>query len=95
VSVLVSTFFLSPCHLVTLLIYSMSNDIIQAQYDTLNDVAQRFGREAEANRQMLTAVRRALQPLQAGGWEGRGSAAFFAEMTGEVLPAVARLGAAL
>ncbi len=73
----------------------MSNDIIQAQYDTLNDVARRFGQQAEATAQMQGRVQQSLRALQSGGWEGRGSAAFFAEMTGEVLPAVARLGAAL
>lgn len=73
----------------------MTNDIIQAQYDTLSEVARRFGGQAQANREMLTAVRRAMQPLQAGAWQGRGSAAFFNEMNSEVLPALTRLAAAL
>ena len=73
----------------------MTNDIIQAQYDTLSEVARRFGSQAQANREMLAAVRRAMQPLQAGAWQGRGSAAFFNEMNGEVLPALNRLAAAL
>ncbi|MFZ2489050.1 MAG: WXG100 family type VII secretion target [Anaerolineae bacterium] len=73
----------------------MSNDIIQAQYDTLNAVARRFGDQAEASSQMLAGVRRAMQPLQAGAWQGRGSTAFFNEMTGELLPALNRLVAAL
>lgn len=73
----------------------MTNDIIQAHYDTLNEVARRFGGQAQANREMLAAVRRAMQPLQAGAWQGRGSAAFFNEMNSEVLPALTRLAAAL
>ncbi|MER2599632.1 MAG: WXG100 family type VII secretion target [Caldilineales bacterium] len=73
----------------------MSNDIIQAQYDTLNDVARRFGGQAQANREMLAAVRRTMQPLQAGAWQGRGSTAFFNEMNSELLPALNRLVAAL
>ncbi|MFZ2488106.1 MAG: WXG100 family type VII secretion target, partial [Anaerolineae bacterium] len=36
-----------------------------------------------------------LRALQSGGWEGRGAAAFFGEMSSEVLPALNRLGAAL
>lgn len=73
----------------------MPNDIIQAQYDELTSVAGRFGGQAEASKQLLAQVRGAMQPLQGGGWQGRGSAAFFAEMNGDVLPAMQRLAAAL
>lgn len=73
----------------------MPNDIIQAQYEELANVASRFGGQAEASQQLITQVRQSMQPLQGGGWQGRGSAAFFAEMNGEVLPAMQRLAAAL
>ena len=73
----------------------MTNDIIQAQYDQLEQIAARFGRQAEATAQMQGRVQQSLRALQAGGWEGRGAAAFFGEMNGEVLPAVQRLSAAL
>jgi hypothetical protein len=36
-----------------------------------------------------------MRPLEAGGWQGRGSTAFFNEMNGEILPAMQRLAAAL
>lgn len=73
----------------------MGNDIIQAQYDELTTVASRFGGQAEATKQMIDRVRQAMEPLEQGGWQGRGSAAFFAEMNREVLPTVQRMTAAL
>jgi len=73
----------------------MTNDIIQAQYDQLEQIAVRFGRQAEATAQMQGRVQQSLRALQAGGWEGRGAAAFFGEMNGTVLPSLGRLGAAL
>jgi WXG100 family type VII secretion target len=73
----------------------MSNDIIQARYDGLADVANRFGNQAHSNEDLLARVLQALRPLEGGGWQGRGSTAFFAEMNGEVVPAMQRLGVAL
>lgn len=73
----------------------MGNDIIQAQYEQLEAVASRFGGQAEASQQLTTLVRQGMQPLSDGGWQGRGSQAFFAEMNGELLPAMQRLTAAL
>ena len=45
--------------------------------------------------QLARAVDRALAPLHNGGWIGRGSQAFFAEMHTEVMPALQRLIGAL
>ena len=73
----------------------MSADIIQVQYDQLEQIAVRFGQQAEVAAQTQGRVQQSLRALQSGGWEGRGAAAFFGEMSSEVLPAVARLGAAL
>lgn len=73
----------------------MSNGIIQADYDALAAVASRFGNQAQSNQELLARVRQAMRPLESGGWQGRGSTAFFAEMNGEVLPAMQRLAAAL
>lgn len=73
----------------------MGNDIIQADYNALASVASRFGNQARSNQELLARVRQAMQPLESGGWQGRGSAAFFNEMNGQVLPAVQRLTAAL
>ena len=69
----------------------MGADIIQAQYDQLEVLARRFGKQAD----MQTALQKQLQThverLRNGGWAGHGSAAFFAEMDGKVFPAVKRL----
>ncbi len=73
----------------------MSADIIQVQYDQLEQIAVRFGQQAEVAAQTQGRVQQSLRALQSGGWEGRGAAAFFGEMSSEVLPALSRLGAAL
>ncbi len=73
----------------------MGNDIIQAQYDQLEQIAARFGRQAEAAAQTTQRVQQAMRSLQAGGWEGRGAAAFFGEMDRSVLPSMQRLSGAL
>ena len=45
----------------------MTNDILQAQYDQLEQIAARFGRQAEATAQMQGRVQQSLRALQAGG----------------------------
>jgi WXG100 family type VII secretion target len=72
----------------------MGNDIIQAQYDVLTNVAERFGSQAQANEAMASRVQLAMRTLE-GDWQGRGSAAFFREMNSDVLPALHRLVGAL
>jgi WXG100 family type VII secretion target len=73
----------------------MGSEIIQAQYDQLEQIAVRFGRQSEATAQMTRRVEQSLRSLQAGGWEGRGAAAFFREMDRVVMPSTHRLTAAL
>ena len=73
----------------------MGKDIIQAQYDQLEQIAVRFGRQANATTQTTQRVQQSMRALQAGGWEGRGAAAFFGEMDRSVLPSMQRLAAAL
>ncbi len=73
----------------------MSDDVIRVDYEALDRIAGRFGAEAESIGEMDGRVRQAMEALQNGGWEGEGSAAFFAEMNGLVLPSVARLTNAL
>ncbi|HRI56040.1 MAG TPA: WXG100 family type VII secretion target [Anaerolineae bacterium] len=73
----------------------MGNDIIQAQYDQLEQIAVRFGQQAEAAAQTTQRVQQSMRALQAGGWEGRGAAAFFGEMERSVLPSMQRLSGAL
>ncbi len=70
-------------------------DEIRADYDQLQDIASRFANQAQVIQEMLQNVRNRMQPLEDGGWIGRGSDAFFSEMNDEVLPATERLQKAL
>ena len=69
----------------------MPNDIIQAQYEQLEGIAQRFGGQVDATTALRDRVRQQMDALKNGGWEGKGSAAFFAEMDNDISPAVDRL----
>lgn len=66
-------------------------DEIRADYDQLEQIANRFVNQSEAVSQTLQKVKASLGPLEDGGWIGRGADSFFAEMNGEVLPATQRL----
>ena len=66
-------------------------DVIRVDYEALQQVADKFGYEAEAIQALLTAVRGSMNPLEGGGWIGKGSDAFFGEMNSDILPAVQRL----
>lgn len=70
-------------------------DEIKADYDRLEQLAGRFANQAQVIQQMLQGVRGSMDPLESGGWVGRGSDAFFSEMNSEVLPASERLQQAL
>lgn len=70
-------------------------DVTQAQYDTLQTIAQRFGSQVEAINGLTSALQQGYQPLLDGDWEGRGVTAFRHEMDGELFPAVQRLNHAL
>lgn len=70
-------------------------DRIEADYDQLEQLSARFMNQSQAIEQMLQNVRSSMSSLENGGWIGRGSNAFFAEMNGEVLPASERLQQAL
>jgi len=71
------------------------SDEIKANYEELNKIAARFGNESQAINQMLQKVRGGMDPLENGGWQGRGSDSFFSEMNSEVIPATQRLQKAL
>lgn len=73
----------------------MTANIIQARYDELDAIAAHFGQQAEASAALHERVRRGVEALEDGGWEGQGAAAFFAESHGEITPALQRLQQAL
>lgn len=68
---------------------------VKADYDQLEQVAQGFSNQAQNTEDLIQKLQSSLDPLQDGGWIGRGSDAFFDEMGGEVMPAVQRLREAL
>ena len=70
-------------------------DEIRADYDRLENVASQFANQSQEIQQMLQKVRGSMDPLENGGWIGRGSEAFFSEMQSEVLPATERLQQAM
>lgn len=73
----------------------MAVAIVQANYEDLAQIAARWHQQHETSEALDRRLKAALQPLEQGGWIGLGAAAFFSEMRGEVLPAIARLSAAL
>lgn len=70
-------------------------DIVRANYQQLEQIANKFKNEAEQSRAILQKVKGAMDPLKSGGWIGKGSDAFFQEMEGKMIPAMNRLAAAL
>ena len=69
----------------------MSADIVQAQYEQLEQIAARFAAAAETQQALLQRVNQRVDVLRQGGWQGKGVAAFLREMDGEVGPAEQRL----
>ncbi len=72
----------------------MSADVVQGNYEQLQQVATRFQRQSEQVAQMEAQMRRSMQKLESS-WEGRGSQAFAREMSGVTMPGVVRLKNAL
>lgn len=68
---------------------------IEVNYDQMEQVAGRFANQSQAVQETHQKVHNSMSKLENGGWEGRGSNAFFAEMNGEVLPALHRLQSAI
>ena len=71
------------------------SDQIQADYQQLEQVANKFAQQAQSSAQMIQSVKGSMSKLENGGWIGRGSQAFFSEMNGKVMPAAQRLQNAL
>jgi WXG100 family type VII secretion target len=73
----------------------MATAIVQANYEDLAQIAARWHQQHETSEALDRRLKAALQALEQGGWIGLGAEAFFSEMRGEVLPAIARFNAAL
>jgi WXG100 family type VII secretion target len=70
------------------------SDEIRANYEQLENVANRLARQSQAVQSMLQKVKSSMSKLDSG-WKGRGRDAFFSEMDSVVLPAGQRLQTAL
>ena len=65
-------------------------DEVKADYEQLEQVANKFSNQSEEIQQMLQTVKNNMDKLEPD-WIGRGSEAFFSEMQGEILPAVMQI----
>ncbi|MCB0123646.1 MAG: WXG100 family type VII secretion target [Caldilineaceae bacterium] len=72
----------------------MESDLVQAQYDQLERIAQKFQEQATLNAQLFEQIKNSVHALENGAWEGRGAQAFYKEMNHIVYPALTRLTAA-
>ena len=70
-------------------------DIIQADYEQLEQIAQRFQQHAEQNQQLLQMLQTTFHAVLDEGWEGHGRVAFEKEMRDIILPTQQRLVDAL
>lgn len=73
----------------------MPSPKIRSDYEQLKQMAQRFGQQADQHAALHTQLNSQVQILQGGDWIGQGASAFYQEMTGQVLPSLKRLGAAM
>lgn len=65
-------------------------DVVQAQYDALDEIVSNFDNQSQAMEQMLSSIKSSMDQLKPN-WIGRGSEAFFQEMESEMIPAAQRL----
>lgn len=70
-------------------------DKTEVDYDQLQNFAKLFESEAEEIQALTKQTDSSVEDLSGGGWVGRGSDAFYAEMNDEVIPAMLRAAKAL
>ena len=68
---------------------------IEANYDELRTISQKFKAEEGEISQLLNTTRNKVEGLHGSGWIGRGSDTFFNEMNSLILPSLGRLANAL
>jgi WXG100 family type VII secretion target len=68
---------------------------VRTHHPALNEIAQQFGQQAEANRQATQNLRSKMEVLQGGHWKGESANKFYGEMTGTLLPKLQKLEQAL
>lgn len=60
-------------------------------YDMIKKIMGSFKGQEAATQQTIQKLKKVIEQLRGGDWIGEGATAFFAEMDGEVLPAMKRL----
>lgn len=73
----------------------MSAPKIQADYDSLSEIAKHFAAKAQDTNSLIQTVDRCVDELRHGAWIGKGADQFYAEMEQLVSPAMLRLRNAL
>ncbi|PJF36864.1 MAG: hypothetical protein CUN49_03275 [Candidatus Thermofonsia Clade 1 bacterium] len=68
---------------------------IQADYDSLDQIAANFSKESDQTKQLLQRVKSCVDQLRNGGWIGKGAESFYKEMEEVVNPAMQRMMSAL
>jgi WXG100 family type VII secretion target len=68
---------------------------VRVNYETLNEMESKFARLADDVQAVASKIKSLDNNLRQGGWVGRGSDAFYAEMDDLVMPAISRLRQAL
>ncbi|HEY1012697.1 MAG TPA: BPSL0067 family protein [Herpetosiphonaceae bacterium] len=70
----------------------MTAPVVGLDYEAMEQVAGRFRAEAERSQDLHERVGRVFAALVPRGWQGDAADSFAAEMDGDVLPTIARLG---
>lgn len=73
----------------------MGNEVIQADYEKLDDIAKRFEQHAVQNQEMVHRVRQQIDNLMSNGWKGKAATDFQVEFNQQVYPALNRAVKAL
>lgn len=68
----------------------MGNEYVQSNYEELEQVAQRFGKQAELTAQLFQRLKQQSETLRRS-WEGKAADAFSREMGSVLLPGIKRL----
>lgn len=73
----------------------MPSNRVRVDHDQLAQISRGFQTESDSAKSLIQSVRQSMDTLQGGDWVGPGATAFYAEMTGDVLPSLNRLASAL
>ncbi len=73
----------------------MPSSRVRVDHDQLAQISRGFQTESDSAKSLIKSVRQSMDTLQGGDWVGPGATAFYAEMTGDVLPSLNRLSSAL